>query len=447
MAGIGWKLQRMMDRGSLAGTVGAYLTGVAITSAPWLLTTAVLTSLRMTARHHRPEFEVVERLLTVIYALTVVLSAPVHVVVSRYTADRLYDRRLEMIGAPLRRALAMTLGGFAVVGIAVVAALRLPLPLALAGAPLTTVIGAQWLMLSVGGGMSSPAVVLSAFGAGAPLSLGAALVLDRFTPLGAAGYLYGFASGQVLTLGLLMRGVARALPPGADERARLGPAFREYKLLAASALAYYMSIWTDKLVVYAVVGREAAAQYAAVAALAWFSVIPAFAWMYVQIETAFYRRFRAFFGDLERGAPLAQLKANAANVATEAGHILKGATLVQAVATGVAIAAGPHIVRLAGLSPDALVPFRLAAVGAALQVITLLEVLLLYYFDLRRDALLISLALLGAEVALTFVCWLLRLPPAVGYAVACALTCAAGFVLVRRRLGTLLVDTFQSQPF
>ena len=33
MAGIGWKLQRLIDRGSLAGTIGAYLTGVAVTSA------------------------------------------------------------------------------------------------------------------------------------------------------------------------------------------------------------------------------------------------------------------------------------------------------------------------------------------------------------------------------------------------------------------------------
>ena len=107
MAGIGWKLQRMIDRGSLAGTIGAYLTGVAVTSAPWLLTTAVLTSLRIAARHAGESFVVVERFLTVVYAVTVVLSAPVHVVVSRYTADRLYDHHLEKIGAPLRRATAL----------------------------------------------------------------------------------------------------------------------------------------------------------------------------------------------------------------------------------------------------------------------------------------------------------------------------------------------------
>jgi uncharacterized membrane protein len=86
-------------------------------------------------------------------------------------------------------------------------------------------------------------------------------------------------------------------------------------------------------------------------------------------------------------------------------------------------------------------------VGAALQVITLLEVLLLYYFDLRRDALVISTALLVSEAALTLVSWRLHWQPALGYATACALTCGSGVVLVRRRLGTLLVDTFQSQPF
>ena len=95
MAGIGWKLQRMIDHGSLAGTIAAYLTGVAVTSAPWLLTTAVLTSLRLVSRHATGDFAYVERFLTVVYAVTVVLSAPIHVVVSRYTADRLYDRHVD----------------------------------------------------------------------------------------------------------------------------------------------------------------------------------------------------------------------------------------------------------------------------------------------------------------------------------------------------------------
>jgi len=182
MAGIGWKLQRMIDHGSLAGTIAAYLTGVAVTSAPWLLTTAVLTSLRLVSRHATGDFEFVERFLTVVYAVTVVVSAPVHVVVSRYTADRLYDRHTNRIAPPLRRAAALTLAGFALIGVALVLLLRLPLALALVGAPLTAVIGAQWLMLSVGGGMMSPVVLLRAFCVGAPLSLVAALAVSAPRP-------------------------------------------------------------------------------------------------------------------------------------------------------------------------------------------------------------------------------------------------------------------------
>ena len=112
-----------------------------------------------------------------------------------------------------------------------------------------------------------------------------------------------------MTLALLVRGVARALPAATDESARLLPAFVEYQLLAWSAFAYYVSIWADKVVVYLVTGADAAAFYAAIAAVAWFSVIPAFAWIYVQVETAFYQRFRSFYAELEGGRAAARAQA------------------------------------------------------------------------------------------------------------------------------------------
>ena len=106
-----------------------------------------------------------------------------------------------------------------------------------------------------------------------------------------------------------MRGVARALPADTDESARLLPAFVEYRLLALSAFAYYVSIWADKIVVYVVKGADAAAFYAAIAAVAWFSVIPAFAWIYVQVETAFYQRFRSLLRRAGGGRAAARAQA------------------------------------------------------------------------------------------------------------------------------------------
>lgn len=447
MPGIGVRLQRMLDRESLAGTLGAYLTGVAVTSAPWLLTTAVLLSLRITARAESSSFLVVEQVVTLVYALTVILSAPIHVVVARYTADRLYDQHLERIGAPLWRALTLTLLGFLAVGVALAVAMRLPLPVAIAGALLTAIVGAQALLLSVAGALTSPLIVLRAFCAGAPLGILASLWFYRGLHLGAVGYLAGFAGGQLITLILLLRGIARLVPAETDEKARLLPAFREYWLLALSSLVYYLSIWTDKALVWALAGLDAASSYSAVSAIAWFSVVPTFGWMYVQIETRFYRLFRGYYGGLNSGAPLAQLRQRAAKVTDEAMRILRGAALVQGTMLALAVLGAPGVMRVAALPESSVAVFRFAALGASLQLMSLLEILLLYYFDLRREALAVALTLFAAELALVTGAYALGLPGAAGYALAGAVAAATGLWIVRSRLATLVGDTFQTQPY
>ena len=419
-----------------------------VTSAPWLLTTAVLLGLRLLARRSGTnEFLLVEQTVTIVYALTVVLSAPMDVVLSRHASDRLYDQRLEAIAAPLGRGLAITVVGFAAVGAAVMALLRVPLAFALPGTLLTVVVGAEWLMLSVGSGLSSPHVVLGAFALGAPVSVAAALALGRSFGLGAVGYLYGFGIGQLCTLVVLLRGVMRVLPANSDERERLWPAFVEYKLLAAASFAYHLSIWADKPILWLLSGRQLAALYTASAALSWFSVIPAFAWIYVQIETVFYQRYRAFYSSLEGGGTLPVLRQRAQIVRAEALRILRGAGLVQGGVTVVALMAGPLVLRLASLPPAAVTMYRLALIGAAMQLGTLLTLLLLYYFDLRRNALTVAVVLLVGEVTFTVIGWRAGLPPGLGYVLASTGSCLLGVDLVRRRMRTLLVDTFQSQPF
>ena len=46
MAGIGWRLERLIHQGGLSGATAAYATGAAVMALPWVLTTAVLVSLR-----------------------------------------------------------------------------------------------------------------------------------------------------------------------------------------------------------------------------------------------------------------------------------------------------------------------------------------------------------------------------------------------------------------
>ena len=129
--------------------------------------------------------------------------------------------------------------------------------------PLAAVVGAQWLLLSAAGGLSSPAIILRAFGLGAPISVLAVVVLARADVLGPAGYLIGYGVGQVATLAMLLAGTLQALPAIEDEDARIGPAFAEYWLLGAAAFGFHAGLWIDKLVVFALAGGAAASTYAA----------------------------------------------------------------------------------------------------------------------------------------------------------------------------------------
>ena len=120
--------------------------------------------------------------------------------------------------------------------------------------------------------------------------------------------------------------------------------------------------------VWLLADRETASLYSAITAIAWFTVVPAFGWIYVQIETVFYQRFRAFYGGLGGGAPLSLLRQRAALVTSEATRILRGAALVQTSVLAVALVAAPVIMRLVGIPASGVLPFRLAAIGAALQL-------------------------------------------------------------------------------
>jgi uncharacterized membrane protein len=444
MAGIGWRLERLIERDSLASTLGAFLTGVAVTSGPWLLTTAVLVLMRVSAvGSHIEGVSLVERVITIVYAVVIVLSAPIDIVLSRFASDRVYERRRDQIAAPLRLVVAAGLLVFAAAGGLALYLVQMPIEMAVPGTILAAIVGGQWLLLSAAGGLSSPSIILRAFAFGAPVSVIAATILCRFDDLGALGYLYGYGVGQVVTLGLLLWGTLRALPLEEDSDVSILPAFREYWMLAGAAFAFHAGLWIDKLVVFLIAGSTTVSVYASTAAVAWLSVIPACAYLFVTIETVFHRRFREYYSALHVGASLAELERLAGDLRFQVARTLRGTATIQTCVLLVCLPAAPAIARWLGLAPDG-ATLRWLFAGASLQVIAVSATLLLYYFDFRREALLAAITQLFTNAICTA---LLPQVMGAGYLIACALSSLVAIVLLSRRLGGLLERTFQSQPY
>lgn len=437
----------MLERDTLGSSAGAFLTGVAVTSGPWLLTTLALVLVRLTASGGGDGVGQAERIITVVYALVIVLSAPIDIVLSRFASDRVYERRHDQIAAPLRWVLGGALLGFTMVGTVAMTVLRPPIELAVPGALLATVVGGQWLLLSAAGGLSSPGIILRAFGFGAPVSVVAALVLSRTGALGQAGHLIGFALGQAITLSILLVGTMRALPAEEDERASIVPAFRDYWLLALSALAFHGGLWVDKLLVWARHGGLEASSYAAAAAIAWLSVVPACAYLFIQVETTFHRRFRSFYGALHSGASLGQLDRRARDVRREVANTLRGTATVQICVTLPCLLAAEIISRHLGIQGSGAVALPWLLIGAAPQVISLSATLLLYYFDFRGSALAAAATQLVGNGLATYAVDAAGGPLGVGYAASCLVSCAVAVGLLAMRMSNLVERTFQEQPY
>jgi polysaccharide biosynthesis protein PelG len=447
MAGIGWRLERLIHRGSLTGAAAAYATGAAVMTLPWVLTTAVLASLPAVIGRGRAEFSVAERIVNVAYAVALFVDGPLQIVISRHTADRLYERRLASIAAPFRRGLCATLLICSTIASFTLRAIGMQAGDAVWGAALSAAVGAQWTALSVGNGLCSPGLVLAAVGAGSVLSFALAAALVALAGLGVPGYLFGLLSGQCLTLAILMVGITRALPERVDENARLLPAFRDYALLAGAGFAFNISLWIDKLLAWNSAGEGVGALHSTASTLAWFSTIPCLAWIFVEVETAFHRRFQEFYADLEGGASLAQLRRGVEALVGETSRLLRGAAKVQ---TGVALAlmlAAGVIIRNLGLPGEAVLPFRLLLAGAGFHALALLGLILLYYFDFRRDALLAAAGLLISVTLFTGAACGLGLPPSAGTIVGCAVGALLTWRRVRRGVLSTLRHAFLRQPF
>jgi len=126
---------------------------------------------------------------------------------------------------------------------------------------------------------------------------------------------------------------------------------------------------------------------------------------------------------------------------------VRGALALQIIVFALAQLAAPHVIRALGMPEDATLGLRLTLLGASLQVLTLLGLLLLYYLDLRREAYLIAICQLVAVAGGTCAALAMGLPGALGSALGAFVPAVVAVYTVRRVVTSLVPDTFQSQPF
>jgi len=456
MAGVGFSLDTLGRRGGYTGVLQKYGAAGLISCGPWLLSVFGMLFIGALARGLVPSPHAIERFqvcVTWSFALSLILSGPLQLQLTRFIADRIYEKRMAEITPNLLGALGLM---SAIAGS--VAALASPLFAderpgfrLLLGIAFVTLCNV-WLMVGILTGLRRHLGVLGVFGAGYAVTAGASLALAAYGEVGLIG---GFALGQAVLLILGLRLIAGELPPGATVAWDF-VRWRELRPdLLAIGLFYNLSIWVDKALFWfdrdtsrAVVGPLRGSDvYDLPIFLAYLTIVPGMAVFLVRVETDFAACHAEFYAAIRDGASLRRIEALCARMTDAARRAITDLLQVQGLAVLAFIALGPWLLGVFGISELHLPLFYVDTLGVGMQVMLLTASSILFYLDRRREVATVVALLFSVNAVAT---WVSReLGPmfyGYGFGISMTVTSITAILLLDRIMRHLVRDTFMLQP-
>lgn len=456
MAGIGFELRKMLRRNTLLGLMQAYTYAGLIGAGPWVLSiVGILLIGVLSIPFVLPTGLITQFQVSVTYliSLSLVLTGPLQLAYTRFTSDRLFEKRRDLVLPNFHAVMfivtvaSTVLGGLAVVFLfpQQTAAYRL---LMLAG---FVVMGNIWIATIFLSGMKQYMSIIVVFFIGYAVTTGAALSLNRF---GLTGLLSGFVIGQtVLLVGLL----ALIYRDYRSDHFISFEMFRKqyrYPSLMLTGFLYNLGIWADKFMFWyspgtgrPVIGPlRASIIYDIPVFLAYLAIIPGMAVFLMRIETDFVEYYDAFYDAVREGASLQHIERmrNAMVEALRNGiwEIMK----VQAIAAMMLFAAGTILLQWLQISTLYLPLLYIDVIAASMQVVFMGTINVFFYLDKRKIVLLLVGTFVASNVVFTAIT--LSLNPAFygyGFAGSLLLVVLASLYLLDRKLDSLEYETFMLQ--
>ncbi len=456
MAGIGYELRRILQRGTLTSLLGAYGYAGIIGSGPWVLSIlGILAVGLLTAATVIPNFAVTQFQVSVTYliAASLIVTGPLQLSFTRFVADRIFENKSDLV-LPNFHAMLLTVTWIS--GALGLAAALFLFPdetalyrlLMMAGFVLLSNIWIATVLLS---GLKQHREIVVLYGIGYGVSVLAAILLARFNLPGLVG---GFVLGQAVLLTGMLGLIVREFPTARFMSFEFFRRDQHFKSLMWVGLFYNAAIWIDKVMFWfwpptsqLVIGPlRASLIYDLPIFLAYLSIIPGMAVFLLRLETDFVDYYDAFFDAVRSGGSLRLIERYRNGMVETARAGIFEIIKIQAIAALLVIIAGGALLAWLDISPLYEPLLHVMVIGAGLQVVLLGILNVFFYLDRRR----IAFWLTGTFAALNllFTAITLQLGPlwyGYGYAAALLVVCTGGLMALDRVFEQLEYETFMLQ--
>jgi uncharacterized membrane protein len=449
MAGIGFELRKVINKGGLGSFFQIAMSGAMIVAGPWILSIITITAIQtFLIQALDGKLELFMGVVIYCYAFSLFIFGGVHYLFTRRMSDLLYQKKeSQAFGYVLRLYIPVIIIS---VMISLPAALMLNLNIPhtamfrASAIMIFTVVNCLWIIMLFVSVLKWYLKILIVYSTGLATSLLFIYLFSRM--FGLAGALLGFAAGHlliVILLTILCRTAWKPAKPDPPHDITALQGFHplinfirylsRHRYLFGAGLLYYWGIWIDKLIFWRFFGENVSGTFISLFAvydipvyMANLTMIPGLIFFVIYSETEFYTALKRFLFKLSKGrySDIIKAKRNLGSVTLTS---VKEQCMLQGVVTAIFII----------LSNSRVMQVTLAAVFFHLLLLTLLNYL--FYIEKYNDAFCCSAVFfcVNTAIALSTATLGFNLTPGFSYMISAAAAAATAISMLKRDILTL----------
>ncbi len=454
MAGIGFRIEKILRDDTYIASLKAYFYSALICSGPWILSIITIFCLSYFTPKNIDIYEVMYFRTTIIYifAFSLIVVGLLYLSLNRYLSDKLYQKDEEALIPAFNSSTLFILLLQAVIGYFFFrAAAETPL-LAFLSVLIYMVVSMIWLIMIFLTALRDYKAITMAYVAGTAATILASLSLGK--AFGLEGYFTGYLIGHLLIVILLSMRIFIEFRSKRIFDWEMFLFLARNKRLVLTGVLYNLAIWIDKMVFWASERSISISsflrsfpEYDSAVFFAYLTIIPALSLFLIHVETDFYRKYRMFYAQiLDKGSYAAIGQAKNQMAQSLRNNIVYLLTF-QGMITLLAVTFAPELAVILRLKSMTIPIFRITTLGAFLHSMLIIVIIVILYFDFQGLALGVSALFLATNWLFTLFTTALEVPfLGYGYFLSCLVSLIVAFYLLDFRLRRLEYLTFALQP-
>ncbi|WP_206370194.1 exopolysaccharide Pel transporter PelG [Solimonas marina] len=457
MAGIGIELRKLLRTQTYTGLMRAYLDASLISSGPWVLSMLVVAFIGFfvaAGAHASADVQAFTVSVTHLVATSLILTGLVQLLYTRFVADRLFERKPQLVLSNLFGVLTVTnLVGGVLASLIVIALFgdtphlyRLEMIVGF------VLLSDVWCLTVFLTGLKQYRMVLRCFA----LAYGLIVLLSMLLhPHGVNGLLGAFVVGQAVLVFSLLLVVLKHYPSDTLVSWEWTQRKLTHRPLMLIGLLFNIAIFVDKFLFWynpstsiAVIGPlRSAPTYDFPLFLAYLSMVPGLAVFLVRMETDFAERYDVYYDAVRGGDTLQHIERLRDSLIETARHGIYEILKVQITTIVLLLLFAPALLRWLHIPAPYLPLFNIDLVAVGTQVLLVAVLNTLFYLDKLGTALALCALFAAGNALLTVATQRLGVAfYGYGYAASLALATLVGLALLARKMDRLSYETFMFQP-